>query len=64
MQYVSSINPTITLPDIGRRHICEICHYILTNAEIIRILQQNYKQVLPRILLEYTMLSTTKNKLL
>lgn len=64
MQYVNDINPRLILPNMEQLHICEICHYILTNVDIIEVLRSTYNQVLPRVLLEYTMLTTTKNKLL
>lgn len=64
MQFVNDYDPTTTIPNVEQLHICGVCHYIFTNQKIITILQNNYKKVLPRILLKYIVLSTTKNELL
>lgn len=53
LDFVKTIDPKINIRTKSM-HICEICQAILTNEQVLKIIRDNYKRVLSRVLLEYT----------
>ena len=60
LQFASQYQCTINQNQLRGAHICEFCHKIVSNKEILKILNKEYRAVLPNVIMKYTILQTPK----
>lgn len=62
LEFAQKIDPSIKI-DTSKMHMCALCLQILSNPHILQIIRENYVKIAPRVMLEYTIQSHTKNKI-
>ena len=62
LEFSQKIDPSIKI-DASKMHMCALCLQILSDSHILQIIRENYVKIAPRVMLEYTIQSQTKNKI-
>lgn len=62
LEFVQKEDPSVKI-ESSTIHICALCLQILSDSHILQIIRENYTKIAPRVMLEYTIQSQTKNKI-
>ena len=64
LEFAQKMDPTIVIDTAYSMHTCALCMQILSNEKIINAIKNNYTKIISRVLLEYSIQTNIKNKII